>query len=57
MTDDQIKARLSKMPAPELRELARNLGYTERTMYLWAKKPPVRKAVREALEKALGRWK
>jgi hypothetical protein len=53
VTDDQIKARLVKMPAPQLRELARNLGFTERTMYLWAKTPPKRKLVREALEKAL----
>lgn len=53
MTDDQIKARLDKMPAPELRELARTLGFTERTMYLWAQKPPKRQVVRSALESAL----
>ena len=53
MTDDQMKARLGKMDAPALRELARDLGYTERTMYLWAKEPPTKKAIRAALEKAL----
>lgn len=53
MTDEQIKAKLDGMEAPALRELARNLGYTERTMYLWAKVPPKKTAIRAALEAAL----
>jgi len=53
VTDEQIKTKLGGMAAPALRELARSLGFTERTMYLWAKKPPKRQVVRAALEAAL----
>lgn len=54
VTDSQIMSKLKDLDAPAKRELAARLGYTERSVYLWMNgKPPKRKAVRAALEKAL----